>query len=186
MALASLEGLESLTIGRLAAALRMSKSGLFAHFGSKEELQCAAVDAAGEIFAGEVIRPTARLAGLRRLRALCDHWFRYAELRAMPGGCFFTAASLEFDDRPGKVRDRIVDLMEKWLERLARTVREAQEAGELDGTVDARQLAFEIHALAMGANWRSRLFKDAAAFAAARRGIQARIEQMATRERRRR
>jgi AcrR family transcriptional regulator len=185
VALASLEGLESLTIGRLATALGMSKSGLFAHFGSKEELQCAAVDAASEIFVDEVIRPAAGLSGLRRLRALCERWFRYAELRALPGGCFFTAASLEFDDRPGRVRERIVELMEKWLLRLERTVREAQEAGEVERRVDARQLAFEIHALAMGANWRSRLFKDPMAFATARRAILARINQIATRERRR-
>ena len=186
VALASLEGLESLTIGRLAAALRMSKSGLFAHFGSKEELQCAAVDAAAEIFADEVIRPTSGMAGVRRLRALCEHWFRYAELRALPGGCFFTAASLEFDDRPGRVRERIVELMEKWLLRLERAVREAQQTGEVERGVDPRQVAFEIHALAMGANWRSRLFRDPAAFATARRGIQARIDQIATKERRRR
>ena len=186
VALASLEGLESLTIGRLASALRMSKSGLFAHFGSKEELQCAAVDAAGEIFVEEVIRPAAELTGLRRLRSLCDHWFRYTELRALPGGCFFTAASLEFDDRPGRVRERIVELMEKWVHRLERTVREAQDAGEVGREVDARQIAFEIHALAMGANWRSRLFKDPTAFATARRAIQARLDQMSKTERRRR
>jgi len=186
VALASLEGLESLTIGRLATELRMSKSGLFAHFGSKEELQYAAVETAAEIFADEVIRPTSGQAGVRRLRALCGHWFRYAELGALPGGCFFTAASLEFDDRPGRVRERIVELMQKWMERLERTIREAQEAGEVEHAVDPRQVAFEIHALAMGANWRSRLFRDPAAFATARRGIQARIDQIATKERRRR
>jgi len=186
VALASLEGLESLTIGRLAGALRMSKSGLFAHFGSKEELQYAAVEAAGEIFADEVIRPAAGLTGLRRLRVLCERWFRYAELRALPGGCFFTAASLEFDDRPGRVRERIVELMEKWMLRLERTVREAQEAGEVERGVDARQIAFEIHALAMGANWRSRLFRDPAAFRTARRAIFGRIDQIATAGRRRR
>lgn len=186
VALASLEGLESLTIGRLASALRMSKSGLFAHFGSKEELQCSAVEAAREIFVDQVIRPASALTGLRRLRSLCDHWFRYAELRALPGGCFFTAASLEYDDRPGRVRDRIVELMQKWLLHLERTVREAQAAGEVVRDVDPRQLAFEIHALAMGANWRSRLFKDRFAFTTARRAILERIDQIASAERRRR
>src|SRR5271154_2501507 len=111
VSLASIEGLEALTIGRLATKLRMSKSGLFAHFGSKEALQCSAVEAASEIFVQEVIRPCSGLRGLRRLRALCQLWFRHTELRAFPGGCFLTAASLEFDDRPGKVHDLIVKLM---------------------------------------------------------------------------
>jgi AcrR family transcriptional regulator len=186
VALASLEGLESLTIGRLASALRMSKSGLFAHFGSKEELQCSAVEAAREIFVNKVIRPASELRGLRRLRSLIDHWFGYTLLHAFPGGCFFTAASLEYDDRPGKVRDRIVELMRRWLEHLEQTVREAQAAGEVAGGIDPRQMAFEIHALAMGANWRARLFKDPDAFAGGRRAILSRIEQIVTRERKRR
>ena len=186
VALASLEGLEALTIGRLASALRMSKSGLFAHFGSKEELQCSAVEAAREIFVEKVIRPASALSGLRRLRLLCKRWFEYAEARAFPGGCFFSAASLEFDDRPGRVRDRILELMQRWQLLLERTIREAQAAGEVARGIDPRQVAFEIQALAMAANWRSRLFKDRGAFASAHRAILARIEQIATRERRRR
>jgi AcrR family transcriptional regulator len=106
--LASLEGLEGLTIGRLASALRISKSGLFAHFGSKEDLQCAAVDAARDIFVEKVVRPAYEFRGLKRLRALCENWLSYGEERVFPGGCFFSAASLEFDDRPGRVRDQIV------------------------------------------------------------------------------
>ena len=178
-----MEGLEALTIGRLASALRMSKSGLFAHFGSKEELQCSAVEAAREIFVRQVIQPASELRGLRRLRSLVDHWFGYTLMRAFPGGCFFTAASLEYDDRPGKVRDRIVELMRRWLNHLEQTIREAQAAGEVARGVDPRQIAFEIHALAMGANWRARLFQDADAFAAARRAILARVEQIAKRGR---
>jgi AcrR family transcriptional regulator len=186
VAIASLEGLEGLTLGKLSAALRISKSGLFAHFGSKEELQCSAVEAAKDIFIEEVIAPATARQGLRRLRALCEHWFRYAETRVFPGGCFFAAASLEFDDRPGKVRDRIVDLMKQWLLLLEQTVREAQTSGELKRDVNPRQLAFEIHALAMGANWRSRLFRDPAAFSTARRAVFERIEQIGKTERRRR
>ena len=186
VAIASLEGLEGLTLGKLYTALHISKSGLFAHFGSKEELQCSAVEAAKDIFIEEVIRPAAALSGLRRLRALCEHWFRYAETRVFPGGCFFAAASLEFDDRPGRVRDRIVELMKQWLLLLEQTVREAQTAGAVKRDVDPRQMAFEIHALAMGANWRSRLFKDPAAFSTARRAVLERIEQIAKTERRRR
>ena len=186
VALASVEGLEALTIGRLASALRMSKSGLFAHFGSKEELQCSAVEAARAIFVDAVIRPAAELRGLRRLRAYCQRWLSYTLLRDFPGGCFFTAASLEFDDRPGRVRDRIVELMTQWMRHLETTVHEARQAGEIDAHVDPRAVAFEIHSLAMGANWRNRLFKDPAALRLARRAIFARIDQLAATGRRRR
>src|ERR1700752_442562 len=112
--IASVEGLEGLTMGRLASVLRISKSGLFAHFGSKEDLQCAVVEEAREIFVERVVRPAYQFQGLQRLRALCENWLAYGEHRVFPGGCFFSAASLEFDDRPGRVRDRIVELMKKW------------------------------------------------------------------------
>src|SRR5215471_9581140 len=129
--IASVEGLEGLTIGKLASALGISKSGLFAHFGSKEDLQCAVVDEAREIFAEIVVRPAAQFQGLRRLRSLCENWIAYGEDRVFPGGCFFSAASLEFDDRPGRVRDRIVGPMQRWLGNLEQTAREAQVAGEI-------------------------------------------------------
>jgi AcrR family transcriptional regulator len=176
--IASIEGLEGLTIGKLASALKFSKSGLFAHFGSKEELQCAVVDEASRIFAEEVIRPANGARGLKRLRILCECWGQYAERKIFPGGCFFSAASLEFDDRPGKVRDRIVDRMNHWLLLLEEAVRQGQFSGEIQKGVDARQVAFEIHALAMGGNWRSRLFGDDAAFRFAAKGILHRIQQI--------
>jgi AcrR family transcriptional regulator len=176
--IASLEGLEGLTIGKLAATLRISKSGLFAHFGSKEDLQCAVVDEARDIFIEKVIRPAAQLPGLRRLRALCENLLAYGEEKTFPGGCFFSAASLEFDDRPGPVRDRIVGLMKKWLGNLERAARDAQDAGEIRNDVDARQLAFEIHALDMGGNWSSRLFRDESAFRSAKVAILRRIDQV--------
>src|SRR6202047_3992391 len=121
--LASLEGLEGLTIGKLASTLRISKSGLFAHFGSKEDLQCAVVDEARDIFVENVVRPAFKLRGLERLRALCENWLQYGRARVFPGGCFFSAASLEFDDRPGRVRDRIVELMKKWLGKFGQGAR---------------------------------------------------------------
>jgi AcrR family transcriptional regulator len=176
--IASLEGLEGLTIGKLAATLRISKSGLFAHFGSKEDLQCAVVDEARDIFIEKVIRPAAQLRGLRLLRALCENLLAYGEEKTFPGGCFFSAASLEFDDRPGPVRDRIVGLMKKWLGNLERAARDAQDAGEIRQDVDARQLAFEIHALDMGGNWSSRLFRDESAFRSAKVAILRRIDQV--------
>jgi AcrR family transcriptional regulator len=176
--IASLEGLEGLTIGKLASTLRISKSGLFAHFGSKEDLQCAVVDEARDIFVEKVVLPAAHLRGLRRLRALCENLLAYGEEKTFPGGCFFSAASLEFDDRPGPVRDRIVGLMKKWLGNLERAARDAQDAGEIRKDVDARQLAFEIHALDMGGNWSSRLFRDESAFRSAKVAILRRIDQV--------
>jgi AcrR family transcriptional regulator len=176
--IASLEGLEGLTIGKLASTLRISKSGLFAHFGSKEDLQCAVVDEARDIFVEKVVRPAAQLRGLPLLRALCENWLSYGEGRTFPGGCFFSAASLEFDDRPGPVRDRIINLMKKWLENLEHAARDAQSAGEIRKDVDVRQLAFEIQALAMGGNWSSRLFRDQSAFRSAKVAILRRIDQV--------
>jgi AcrR family transcriptional regulator len=175
--IASIEGLEGLTIGKLASLLRISKSGLFAHFGSKEDLQCAVVDEARQIFVDRVIRPAYEFHGLKRLRTFCENWLSYAEDRVFPGGCFFSAASLEFDDRPGRVRDRIVGSLQKWLGTLEQAVREAQSAGEIRKDVDPHQLVFEIQALAMGANWASRLFHDETAFRRIRRSILDRIDE---------
>jgi AcrR family transcriptional regulator len=177
--IASVEGLEGLTIGKLATALRISKSGLFAHFGSKEDLQCAVVDGAREIFVDRVVRPAYQFHGLKRLRALCENWLAYGEGKVFPGGCFFSAASLEFDDRPGRVRDLIVGLMKKWLRTLEQAARDAQAAGEIKKEADVRQLAFEIQSMAMGANWSSRLFRDSGIFRSAREAILRRIEQAA-------
>jgi AcrR family transcriptional regulator len=176
--IASLEGLEGLTIGKLASTLRISKSGLFAHFGSKEELQCAVVDEARDIFVEKVVLPAGQLRGLRLLRALCENWLSYGEQKVFPGGCFFSAASLEFDDRPGPVRERIVGLMKKWLGNLEHAARDAQAAGEIRKDVDVHQLAFEIQALAMGGNWSSRLFRDQTAFRSASSAILRRIDQV--------
>src|SRR5271169_4886201 len=176
--IASLEGLEGLTIGKLASTLRISKSGLFAHFGSKEELQCAVVDEARDIFVEKVILPAAHFRGLRLLRALCENWLAYGEGKTFPGGCFFSAASLEFDDRPGPVRRRIVGLMKKWLGNLEHAARDAQPAAEIRPDVDVRQLAFEIQALAMGGNWSSRLFRDPSAFRSAKAAILRRVYQV--------
>lgn len=176
--IASVEGLEGLTIGRLAAVLRISKSGLFAHFGSKEDLQCAVVDEARSIFVERVVRPAYQFQGLKRLRALCENWLAYGEQAVFPGGCFFSAASLEFDDRPGRVRDEIVGSMRKWLGSLEQAARDAQSAGEIMKTAEVGQLAFEIQAIAMGANWSSRLFRDASVFRSARSAILRRIEKL--------
>jgi AcrR family transcriptional regulator len=174
--LASAEGLEGLTIGRLASELSMSKSGLFAHFGSKEELQLATVEAARSVFIREVIGPAFEAEhGLPRLWELCDTWLDYVQGGVFRGGCFFAAAAAEFDSRPGPVRDRIAAIMKEWLKALGRAVAEAQSAGHLDQTVDATQLAFEFNALELGANWAFQLHGDRRAFARARAAILERL-----------
>jgi AcrR family transcriptional regulator len=167
--LASAEGLEGLTIGRLATELAMSKSGLFAHFGSKEELQLATVEAARAVFIREVIGPAFEAEkGLPRLWRLCEVWLEYVRGEVFRGGCFFSAAAAEFDGRPGPVRDRIAEIMKEWLAALRRSVAEAQGAGQLAPGCDPAQLAFELNALGMGANWALQLYGDRQAFARAR------------------
>jgi AcrR family transcriptional regulator len=177
--LATEEGLEPLSIGRLAEATEMSKSGLFAHFGSKEELQLATVDHAAEIFVAEVIDP-ARAApqGLPRVWALCDHMIGYAERQVFPGGCFFAAASFEFNRRPGRVRDRVQEMIRSWRSYLEHAVARAQEAGELDPDIDAREIAFQLDAFAQAANAQYQLFGEASVFDEARRAVRERLESL--------
>jgi AcrR family transcriptional regulator len=183
-ALATEEGLESLSIGRLAEATEMSKSGLFAHFGSKEELQLATVEHAAALFVSEVIDP-ARSApkGLARVWALCDHMIGYAERQVFPGGCFFAATSFEFNNRPGPVRDRIETMIRSWLSYLEHAVEQAQEAGELDPKVSAREISFQLDAFAQASNAQYQLFRDPQVFDDARRAIQERLESLRPRSR---
>ena len=179
--IASVEGLEGVTIGRLASDLGMSKSGLFAHFGSKEELQIAAVGFAREIFIDRVMRPAlARSAGMPRLMALCENWFDYAAGSVFPGGCFFMAASAEFDGRPGPVRDRIAGTMSEWAGVLERAIKVAQEAGDLDPAVDPEQLAFELEAIMTGVNWSYQLFHKKKVVSRGRLAVKNRLQGLAT------
>jgi AcrR family transcriptional regulator len=178
-ALATEEGLDPLSIGRLAEATAMSKSGLFAHFGSKEELQLATVEYAAALFVAEVIDP-ARTApkGLARIWALCDHMIGYAERQVFPGGCFFAATSFEFNNRPGPVRDRIEQMIRSWLSYLEHAVEQAQEAGELDPNASAREIAFQLDAFAQASNAQYQLFRDPQVFDDARRATQERLESL--------
>ncbi|MGH7823048.1 MAG: TetR/AcrR family transcriptional regulator [Candidatus Binatia bacterium] len=179
--IASAEGLGGLTIGRLAAAMRMSKSGIFAHFGSKEELQLAAVDAARAIAAAEVLRPGLTAgSGLRRVWGLLDNYLFYLERRVFRGGCFFIAASAEVDGRPGPVRDRVAAVMRDWLRALEASIAEARSAGEIRAGLDDAQLAFELNALVMGANWAFQLLGDEGAFRRARHAVGERLRSLAT------
>jgi AcrR family transcriptional regulator len=162
---ASAEGLEGLTIGRLAGELEMSKSGLFGHFGSKQELQLATIEEAGRRFVRQVVEPALEMEeGAPRLRALCDRYLGYLEQRVFPGGCFWAAAAIEFDGKPGPVRDRVRDAVAAWL-------RELERQAAIAGAEDPGQLAFELQALAQGANSAFQLFGDPNTFQRARAAI---------------
>jgi AcrR family transcriptional regulator len=160
--LASVDGLEGLTIGRLAADLEMSKSGVFAHFGSKQELQLATIGAAAGRFSTAVIEPALSAPdGVPRLRAMADAYLAHLESGGYAGGCFWAATSAEYDDRPGPVRDAIVAALDSWLGELERQARIA-------GSADPGRFAFELYAVVMGANSRYRLSGDRTVFAYAR------------------
>ena len=162
--LASAEGLEGLTIGRLAAELRMSKSGLFAHFGSKQELQLATIEAAGERFRGSVLEPSmAAPPGAPRLRAMADRYLDHLDLYA--GGCFWAATSAEYDDRPGPVRDAIAAALDAWMAGLV-------SQASIAGIEDPERYAFELYAVVMGANARYRLTGDRRVFDHARAALE--------------
>ncbi len=179
--IASAEGLEGLTIGRLASQLSMSKSGLFAHFGSKEDLQLATIEAARSVFIDEVIGPALEAErGMQRLWKLCDVWLSHVQGGACSGGCFFAAAASEFDSRPGPVRDRIAEIMREWLGILRRAVVESQEAGQMNEDVDPTQLAFEFNSFELGANWAFQLYGDKQAFARAREAVLERLRRHST------
>jgi len=160
--LASAEGLEGLTIGRLARELEMSKSGLFAHFGSKQELQLATVEAAAIRFRRAVVDPALDAPdGARRLRAMAEAYLAHVDAGAYSGGCFWASTSTEYDDRPGPVRDAIAAALEAWLKELER------QAG-IAGMESPGRVAFELYAVVMGANSRYRLSGDRRAFDYAR------------------
>jgi AcrR family transcriptional regulator len=174
--LASVVGLEGLSIGGLASASGMSKSGLYAHFGSKQELQLATIDAARETFVAEVFQPALRAPkGVQRLLAACDEFLSHVERRVFPGGCFFAAAAADVGTRPGPVRDAIAAQQRDWLAVLERLAREAAELGELDAAVDPAQLAFELHALLVAANTAFILQGDRGVFDRARKAIRERL-----------
>jgi AcrR family transcriptional regulator len=176
-ALATEHGLESLSIGALAAATGMSKSGLFAHFGSKQELQLATVDHAAEVFVREVIEP-ARAAprGMARIWALLDGFLDYVEREVFVGGCFFATTSAEFKNRPGPVRDRVTEKLALWLSYVEHAIEQAQAIGELDPAVEARRIAFELNAFVQNAEGQYELFGDRRVFADAREAVRDRLE----------
>jgi AcrR family transcriptional regulator len=171
-ALASVEGLEGVTISRLAGDLGMSKAGVVGPFGSKEALQLEVLERAAEIFRVEVGRHGADAPpGLARLRALCDGWIDHLAGGGFPGGCFWTAASCEFDGRPGPVRDAVAATMAGWGSYLRSEVKRAIEAGDLTRSTDPDQVVFELLAVAMGLNQQLQLHRDTAAVERGRTAI---------------
>lgn len=181
--IASAEGLEGITIGRLAKDLEMSKSGLFAHFGSKEDLQIATIDIAREIFVEEIILPIIDMeSGLNKLIAMLENWISYVERSVFRGGCFFFAVSAEMDDRPGKVRDFVAELTKAWVIALEDETKEAIDLGELKEDCDMKLLVFQLHGFVQEANWFYRLHGDRKAFERARKSIFQSLEIWATTE----
>jgi AcrR family transcriptional regulator len=167
--LATKLGLEGLTIGRLADDLGLSKSGLFAHFQSKESLQLAVVDFAAERFVESAVRPSfSAERGEPRVRALFENWLSWPKRSGLAAGCFFVAASAELDDRPGPVRERLVKLQKDWLDTIAQAVRIAIAEKHFRRDVDPDQFAYEMYGSMLVAHHFTRLLRDPAADGRAR------------------
>jgi AcrR family transcriptional regulator len=179
--IASVEGLEGLSLGRLATELELSKSGVFALFGSKEELQLATVRAAIKIYLETVIQPARDVPpGLGRVWTMCEAWLTYSEQRVFPGGCFFYSVTAEYDARKGMVHDKVLQARDNWLSFVELTIEGAREAGEVDQDTDVPQLAFELMAFLEAANAESVLRDDATSYTKAARAILSRLRAVAT------
>ncbi len=171
--LATTKGLIGLSIGDLAAEVGMSKSGLYAHFKSKEELELATIETAAKIFDSEVLQPAMMAqVGTERIKALASLFFSHLERRVFPGGCFFAAVAAELNTRPGLARDRVVDVLDKWLSLLKQCILDGQALGEIDPNVEIAQAVFEIEAMLLAANFLFVLTNDAIHLTQAHRGLE--------------
>jgi AcrR family transcriptional regulator len=169
---ASIEGLEGVTIGRLADDLGMSKAGVIGHFGDKVTLQRATFHQAQRIFTAEVWdRAQAKPRGLPRLSAVCDAWIKHITNSPFPGGCFMCTVATEWDAREGDIHDEVRDSWRLWLRVLAREAEIARAAGDLPADTDPDQVAFELNAIAMALNQSQQLFEDRRGPARARRAV---------------
>ncbi len=179
--LASQVGLTGLTIGVLADDLNLSKSGLFAHFRSKEALQIEVLNHAAARFTEVVVRPALREArGVPRMRALFEGWMAWERDEALPGGCVFVAATAELDDRPGAVRDRLVALQRDWINVLATSLRKGVAAGAFRADADPDQFAQDMYGIMLSFHFHTRLMGDAGAEARARRAFGTLLEAVRT------
>jgi AcrR family transcriptional regulator len=164
-------GLEGLSIGAVADAMHMSKSGVFAHFGSREELQISVIREYFATFEHEVFYPSLQSPkGLPRLRALFDNWMKRVAVE-IQSGCIFISGAVEFDDRPGPVREALANSVQTWLQALYRAVLLAKDCGHLSADADAQQVAFEIHALILALHYEARFLKNPGSLARANRGF---------------
>lgn len=176
MRLASIEGLGGLTLERLAQELEISKSGVFAHFGSKQRLQLETIEAAEAVFAREVVEPGLNAPeGLAQLEGLCEAYLNYVERGVFPGGCLFAQLLAEFDAPAGTLHDAVAEGQQGWLSLLERLITTAQAQHELDPTVDAPQLTFELYAALELANYLSTLYRDPAIIDRGRIAVQTSI-----------
>jgi AcrR family transcriptional regulator len=175
--LATVAGLDGLSIGRLAAAVGMSKSGLYAHFRSKEQLQLATVEAATSLFFERIVVPARQAPdGLGRLRRLLAGFLDYVEGSVYPGGCFFASVGAELDTRPGRVRDMAVGVAVQWFQLLAEAIRDAQAEGAIDADEDAEQLAFDLNAYLLLANAQYVALQSPIPIARAKKALETRLE----------
>jgi AcrR family transcriptional regulator len=174
--LATVEGIDGLSIARLADSVGMSKSGLFAHFRSKEELQLATIDTADAIFRTEVVEPAlAASSGITRLRALCEAFLAHLERGVFPGGCFFASVAAEIDTRPGPVRDRALAAVSAWFGELERAAADAQAENAIDPGEEPAQIAYELHAYLLLANAQYIATGDPTPLDRARRAVERRL-----------
>ena len=174
--LATVDGLEGLSIGHLAAAIPMSKSGLYAHFGSKQELQLATVEEAGRNFTDEVIRPAlAAPAGRAQLEAVCEAFFEHLRRRTFPGGCFFAGAVLEMGTRPGPVKEAVADFQAGFVDLIRGFAATAIEQDELPSDDDPNRLAFELNGIILATDANFVLRDDPAVLALARQIVRRRL-----------
>ncbi len=172
LALASHMGLEGLSIGALAEVTQMSKSGVFAHFGSREELQISVVRQYHAQFSEEIFEPAmAAKRGLPRLRAMFDHWFKRVSYE-IDAGCIYISGAVEFDDRPGPVRDALVSMVQTWQDALERAIRLSIAEGHLRADTDPQQMLFEVHGLILALHHDARFLRHPGADARARRGFE--------------
>lgn len=180
LTLAAHDGLEGLSIGALAEATGMSKSGVFAHFGSREELQIAVIRTYHERFEAEVFRPALGAPrGLPRLRTLLDHWIAQIT-RELDSGCLYISGAVEFDDRPGAVRDALVSMVEAWRTALRRAVEQARDSGHLRADTDIDQLLFELHGLILALHHDTRFLHRPEAIVQVRRGLEGLLKRHVT------
>jgi AcrR family transcriptional regulator len=171
--LATTRGLDGLSIGDLAAEVGMSKSGLYAHFKSKEELELATIEMAVQIFQEDVLQPAlAAPPGVKRLMALVDAFLSHIHRRVFPGGCFFAAVAAELDTRPGRARDRVAEIQSQWLTLLEQCFRDGQANGEIHPRADLAQAVFEADAMLIAGNFLFVMSADPSRLKQARQGVE--------------